>query len=336
MTLQGHHYDGRHPIRRAAILIIVGQEAELISAETTRRCAVSELRVSPRVARAERFIRLPSGDQFQCADDARLDGLPQEVSSEGAVAWLEARLGVALTCIAIIAAVVSAGYFYGLPIAARHIVARIPIDTERALGRDALAWLDGKEWFEPTHIDPDRQRRLHTGFAELTRGLPYEHSYRLEFRNSEFIGANAFALPGGIIVVTDALVILSASDEEVLAILAHEIGHVEHHHVMRHVVQSSVAGIVAAAITADAASLGLAVTALPVAVAQARYSRGFESEADEFAFQRLKQTQRSPAAFAAIMERLDNSEKESRSDFLSSHPLTADRVARARAAAEGP
>src|SRR5262245_46455716 len=107
----------------------------------SQRCRVADLLVSPRVGGADRFITLPAGGQFQCADDPRLDGLPQEVASEGPVAWLEQRLAVALACIALVAAVLLAGYFYGLPIAARYAAARIPIETEQALGRETLAWL---------------------------------------------------------------------------------------------------------------------------------------------------------------------------------------------------
>ncbi len=61
----------------------------------------------------------------------------------------------------------------------------------------------------------------------------------VEFRASPIIGANAFALPGGIVIVTDQLMQLAEHDDEILAVLAHEIGHVKHRHVLRGLPQDS-------------------------------------------------------------------------------------------------
>ncbi len=120
-----------------------------------------------------------------------------------------------------------------------------------------------------------------------------------------------------------------------LAILAHEIGHVELRHALKSVLQKSGIAIVVATVTADAATLSAAVTGLPLAVAQMKYSREFEAAADTFAFELLKRKGYSPAAFATFMERLakDAAPGQKSFAFLSSHPLTAERVARARAAA---
>ncbi len=89
--------------------------------------------------------------------------------------------------------------------------------------------------------------------------MPLNKYCRLEFRAGAIIGPNAIAFPGGIIVKTDEMVESAAEMEEVLARLAHEIGHVEHRHTMRNVLQNSAIGVVVATITSDAASLGAAV-----------------------------------------------------------------------------
>ena len=69
---------------------------------------------------------------------------------------------------------------------------------------------------------------------------------RLEVRSAPQIGANAFALPSGIIVVTDELVALSEDDDELAAVIAHELGHVHHRHIMRTVIQNSAAALLVA------------------------------------------------------------------------------------------
>lgn len=104
---------------------------------------------------------------------------------------------------------------------------------------------------------------------------------------------------------------------------------------MRHLLQNSVVAAVAATLTGDASSLSVAVSGLPVLLAQAKYSRAFETEADEFGFALRRRNDLSPELFADLMERL--SEKRDRNgrswSFLSTHPVTADRIARARRAA---
>jgi predicted Zn-dependent protease len=336
LVLRGYYYDGRQALRRSALLRFVAGEATLQWEGEALVYSASSLTVSPRVGRADRFIALPDGGQFQCRDQWVLDPLPQS-RTEGVVAWLEQRVAVALACVVTIVALLIGGYEFGLPAAAEKVAAQIPLDTERALGEEALDWLDDGDWFAASQLDEVTQARLRDKFMQLSVDLPLQHYYRLEFRDSEYIGANAFALPGGSIVITDDMVELTESDEEVLAILAHEIGHVELRHVMRHVLQDSAVAVAAAALAGDAATLSAAVTGLPTLLAQAEYSRDFEREADDYAFGLLIRHRITPEAFATAMERLeaDCGCDPGVLDFLSTHPVTSERIDHAREAAQG-
>jgi predicted Zn-dependent protease len=333
ITLEGRYYDGVNPLAHPATLTISGSEIVLSGKDVTNTYMTNELRASPRVGRADRFITLPDGLQFHCADQPHLDRLPQEIRSEGPVAWLEARIAVAVASVFLIVVSLLFGYFYGLPAAAESVVKRIPIETEKALGDEIIAWLDDYKWFNAPHIDQEHQDAIQDGFKRLYAGLSMEKHYRLVFRCSKFIGPNAFALPGGTIVITDQMVKAAGSDEEILAVLAHEIGHVERRHTMRQVLQSSAVGIAVATITADAASLSVAVAGLPTILAQTKYSREFEKEADTFAFALLRERSISPDAFASLMERLDNDSDEIKHlSFISTHPVTSERIEAAREA----
>lgn len=333
--LDGRYYDGQQPIGSAATLVLGGRDAALIGERVAGRYAVRELRVSPRTGDADRFIAFPNGGQLQCADTALLDRLPQAVRSEGAVAWLERRVAVAILSVAVIIGSLAAGYVYGLPAAADYAAARIPIETEQSLGTQALAWLDEHQWFQQTAIDQEDEALIRRRFAQLHADLPLAAHYRLEFRDAPVIGPNAFALPGGTIVITDQMIDAAESIDEVLAVLAHEIGHVERRHTMRHVLRDSATAAVIATVTGDAASLSVAVATLPTLLARAKYSREFEAEADDFGFALLKRHAISPAAFANLMERLAEKNKDSERAFafVSTHPVTAERVEKARAAA---
>lgn len=333
--LEARLYNGTTIVPETATLMLSGPMASVISRSTASQYSVAKLHVSPRIGKVDRFISLPDGIQLQCVDSPLLDRLPQEGRTEGLVAWLEQRWWVALFSLMVTVLALLAGYFVGLPMAAERISARIPIEYEKSLGEESLAWMEERKLFLPSALPPETRNILEQGFGKLHRGLPMDVYYRLEFRHSPAIGPNAFALPGGIIVITDEMILKSGSPGEALAVLAHEIGHVERRHVLRHVLQNSVVATVVATLTGDASSLSLAVSGLPVLLAQTKYSREFETEADEFAFALLRQNDISPELFADLMERLseDRGENGRSWSFLSSHPVTADRVMRARQAA---
>lgn len=334
-VFQGNYFDGFQPSNIPAQMEFTDREAILSAGYACERYLISDLTVSPRIGSTERFIILPNGGQFVCADDTFLDALPQESPSEGPVAWLEKRWGVALACIAVILGALLAGYFFGLPIAAKHIAARIPLKTEQSLGNQVVVWLENRRWLEPTTLDADTRKTIANGFVGLCSDLSMKNYYQLKFRSSKVLHANALALPGGTIIITDDMVKMAQAPEEILAILAHEIGHVESRHAVRNILQQSVIAAAVTTITADAASLSAVVTGLPMLVAQTKYSREFETAADDFAFNLLKQKGYSPAAFASIMERIAQKEGDKPAGFayVSTHPLTTERINRAYAAA---
>jgi Zn-dependent protease with chaperone function len=336
-TIEGQLFDGSIPIALPAQMHFAEGCARLTTEALSKDFASSDLKVSPRIAAAQRFVALPEGRQFVCADQPLLDILPQESPEEGLVAWLENRWQVALAGVVLIALILLAGYFWGLPVLARHLVGKMPMKTELALGRQALTWFDHEGWLKPSRADQNQCREIYFGFIRLFADLPFKYFYKLEFRASTVFGPNAFALPGGIIVVTDDLVKLSQSTDEVLAVLAHEIAHVELRHAMRSILQNSIVGATLAAVTSDAATLSAAVAGLPVLLAQTKYSRKFESAADDYAFKLMTRKGISPNAFAALMERLAAKRGGITSsfgfDYFSTHPAIEERVRRAREAA---
>ena len=97
------------------------------------------------------------------------------------------------------------------------------------------------------------------------------------------MGANALALPGGIIILTDELFKLAENDEQVLAILAHEIGHIEYQHGLRSLFQDSLTALFLAGLLGDMSSVTSVSATLPTILVESRYSREFEQEADQYA-----------------------------------------------------
>jgi Zn-dependent protease with chaperone function len=157
-------------------------------------------------------------------------------------------------------------------------------------------------------------------------------AYTLEFRSSKDIGANAFALPGGTIIVTDQLVTLAGNDEEILAVLAHELGHVSERHPLRQLLQSSVAGLAMTWYLGDISTL---LAAAPTLLLQSSYSRDFERRADRYAADMLRHNGIAPARLADMLGKLESSHPAEKAgkgqasriaEFFSSHPDTEERI----------
>lgn len=142
-----------------------------------------------------------------------------------------------------------------------------------------------------------------------------------------------FALPDGTIIFTDEMVRLAQHDEELMAVLAHEVGHVVHRHGLRAIIQNSLLGFALLAITGDAAGSSELFLGLPVLLTQLAYSRTFELEADSYALDYLRAHDIPPIHFARLMRRIEQTTSPSSkgsdptwSGYLSSHPLTTERI----------
>jgi predicted Zn-dependent protease len=111
-------------------------------------------------------------------------------------------------------------------------------------------------------------------------------------------------------------------------VLAHEIGHVQERHTLRHVLQTSVAGVLVAAVLGDVVSATTyAVAAVPTFLLNARYSRAFEVEADQFGFALLDRAGIDRAHFVRFLTRLEEKHGggSAMPGWLSTHPRAEDR-----------
>jgi Zn-dependent protease with chaperone function len=206
----------------------------------------------------------------------------------------------------------------------------MPTEVDQAIGTGTLDVLD-RAAFQPSMLTRARQRELRSRFVDMTERLDDGHVYQLEFRHGGLIGANAFALPSGIIVMTDELVELAKSDDELVSVLAHEVGHVRGRHALRQLLQAAGVSSLAVALLGDVSSISGVLAAAP-ALLQARHSRDFEREADAFSRQWLREHGIAESNFDAILCRISGShgdaedEDEDGFDYFASHPSTAERA----------
>ena len=161
---------------------------------------------------------------------------------------------------------------------------------------------------------------------------------------------NAFALPGAYVGVHLGLVALTATADELAAVLAHELTHVTQRHIARGMVSSrrlnlaSTAAVILGLLLATRSASAEAAQAVIVGgqgaaiQGQLNFSRDMEREADRIGWQLLTGAGFAPGGMAAMFEKLDHSNRLNDSNqypYLRSHPLTIERIAEARVRAAG-
>jgi len=282
--------------------------------------------VAPPVGAARGVVHLPEARELHSADHAALAELARAMPSGHPERWarhLESRLVYALGALVISVLVMFTGLRWGIPALALLASYTLPAGVDQRIGEESLSVME-KFSLSPSTLSAVRQRALADKLATQCRRQACP-PHRLLFRDSRLFGANAMALPGGTVVVTDALVKQSQHDEQVLAVIAHELGHVQHRHSLRLALQSVGAGAILVAVTGDIGSVTDLAAGLPSLLLQSGYSRDMEREADAYALRWLIAACIPPRRFADILNRLDTSTPDA-VGLLSSHPGTADRL----------
>lgn len=332
------YYDGRSSRRHAVELAVEDGWIAVQGYGIARREARGAVRLSERLGRGPRLLWFADGAYCEVLDHAALEtALAGAGYRLGMVERLQHSWRAAVVALLLCVIAGLAAYRWGLPYAAQFIAWRTPSAVSRQLGHSMLQTLD-HGWLETSKLDAARRQVLSEGFARLHPPGSADAAAVIEFRSSPTIGANAFALPDGSVVLLDQLVALAKSDDEIYGVLAHELGHVHYRHGLRLLLQGSVVGLAMTAWFGDVSTVLAVATTAPL---QARYSREFEAQADDYATQMLLANGIAPSHLADLLQRLQQQRLDKNGgkqdsgaveSYLSSHPPTAERISRLRAA----
>jgi Zn-dependent protease with chaperone function len=344
--LKGTYFDGRRSAGHPADIRLEGAELLVRFGEQEQRSPADAARLGIQVGKAMSYLHLSGGAVFESADQSALAALARRAGGRSAGGWLhrlETSYRLILASAVVVVLFIVGGLVYGVPWVSKQIAYAVPVELEHYLGDQSLDTLD-RLWTRPSDLPEARQQAVHAAFAPHLAALSERypaHRLRVELRASERIGANALALPAGIIVFSDDLVNLAEDDDELVAILAHEAGHAVHRHSLRGIVQGSLALWLIMSITGDITAASDLTSSLPALLANLSYGRDMEREADAFALQYLLEEGIDPMHFAHIMGRLEASHGLQSSeegggfkDFLSTHPPTPERIRLFREAAQ--
>lgn len=324
-------FDGRSTKRHAVRLTLSGDVLQMQGETAARAAPLAELRVSEPMGAAPRLITFADGAYCEVRDHAALAHLLAAGGhrDRAHVRWqFDLRMVLASSALFVVLAI--AGYFIGLPLAAELAAPAVPAGVRQAISEQTLDLIDSG-MFSASKLAPARTGPIVHRFAGMRAPGGEAIAHRVLFRDGGAFGANAFALPDGTLVVTDQLVLLAANDDEVLAVLTHELGHTARHHGLRMVLQGSLVGLFLTWYIGDASTL---LAAAPAALLQARYSRGMESEADAWGAGMLRENGMSPGLLANILERLESAHRGKGigvPEYLNSHPDSEARIRALRA-----
>ena len=357
--------------------------------------SVNDLKISARLGNIPRKIVLPDGSMFETNDNNAIDVWQKQYQQKKN--WLhkmESSRQFALAGILVTAITALIFYQYGLPAVSKGLAYAIPDFVRQSLTEQTMESLD-ELWFAPSELPESQQREIQQHFAQiLTRLNLNPENYPVAFRQMsvkplnlqlpweekcEAAAAatlpesckqpvklnipNAFALPAGQIIFTDALVKLAQSQHDLDAIFLHEIAHVEQRHALQQLAQSSIITISLAMIIGDVSGLEEIALGIPVILLGSKYSREFETEADQYSFEQMVKLNIDPIHFANIMQRIDStqssleqqknlaettnqkadspntedseqSQLEAIAAYLSSHPETKNRIEAAKLASQ--
>lgn len=334
MRLEGRFFDGNSSRSHQASVVVEDEllRVEGAAGETLHPpCESDCVEFSSRVGNTPRFLRFPGGASFETADNEAVDRLlVRRAPASGLAHRLESKLRYALVGLVLTVAFVWGCVQWGVPALARVAAYALPVELNAHAETVVLDLLD-RQLLKPSRLPPQEQARLLAVLSPLMReGV----AVQVVFRDAAgTIGPNALALPAGTVIFTDQFVQRAQHDEELVGVLAHEIGHVVHRHAMRASMQSSLIGLLATLIVGDISSVSSAVTALPLMLTQLGYSRDFEREADRHAVATLRRHGISPQRLIDILQRVDPDTDE-KGGYVSTHPPTPERVRLILSAAE--
>ena len=353
MNIQGKLYDGTSSKAIPASLsrsidgiiqLKFNNEEHILSAD--------QVQISSRLGSSARYIELIDFGRFETNENNHVDDFNESIKPEkpsNLLYKLESNIPLIIVAIVITIGFVWSVIRWGIPATADYIVDAIPEKTTNAIENSFLNRLE-QDWFKPSQLSEQRQNELNDLFEQVIATLAEKNSLRRTDKKYEFklrdaghsIGANALAFPTGTIVMTDQLVNLVQNDIQLAGVLAHEIGHLDDQHSLRQIVRGSLLTFLVAWITGDISGASSTLATAPAILTQLKYSRDFETKADNYAIQYLDCEPEKLEQMARFFEVLsghfsDDSqsttnnkktpiETEEKSDFLASHPATTKRI----------
>ncbi|GAA0527252.1 M48 family metallopeptidase [Chitinophaga japonensis] len=226
------------------------------------------------------------------------------------------RLIIAAVVLSVIS-LVALAYFWFIPFLATRIANNVPVSYEEKLGQSSYDAL-----MRQYQADTAATRLANDFFRQMQVSTRYPvHITVVQEKQS-----NAFALPGGHIIVYDQLLHEMRHYEELAALLLHEYAHVERRHTTKTIFRSMGTYMFISLLFGDLSGAGAVVVENANSLKSLQYSRRLEKEADLYGLQLLQERHLNPQGFEWLFNTLKKQNGLQPSEWLSSHPDLDNRI----------
>ena len=324
----GRYYPSGSSNCLPASLVSDGQylKLDIDGAPQLGRCELAG--VSDYLARVPRKVTFIDGSVFETMDNDGVDEMfDKKLHFARSLTAVESSYKlVALIAVLTVVTLFSI-YRFGLPMAAKAAAVITPNIIVELIDVGTLPTVD-KILFHKSKLSAERKAELTELFSKLSTGADTDGlKLRLLFRDGGALGANAIALPGGTIILTDQLAMMAKSTDEIAGVFAHEIGHVVERHSLQQLYRILGVAAIVTVIAGDSGQIVEDIVTQAAALQNFSYSKKFETGADIYSARLMLSKGRNPLAFIDLLGRItkdDGTKKES--NWLATHPGTFNRA----------
>lgn len=222
---------------------------------------------------------------------------------------LDAKIRIHLIVLAGIISLLVLSNKYILPTITEKVVVLIPTSIDTQIGEIYL-----NEFLEKNNIDSLKTTKLN----QFTNLLNTDNQHKFYVINSKEI--NAFCLPDGTIIVYSEILNLLENENELIALLGHEITHYKNRHSIKTLARNLTSYLFISLLTTDITGISNLLIENSHLLQSLSFSRKFENEADKGGLEFLLKNKADPNSIVTLFEKLDSHSKINLPELLSTHP----------------
>jgi len=320
----GIYFDGASAIPQEIELIFDAEKSTLVFNTVNNQTYIWDIDLVGLETKSKNFYLEYGSDPIQnikITDSDFAHRIKDLKKAKGNLSWYHKLMDMGIKAhilfTVFIFAVIGLGYFYAVPWIAEKAVIVIPEEYDSHLG---------ETFFEQNMLFNDIDTRKTKALNLFAKELNLKNTKKLKFTvvNSPIV--NAYALPDGNIVVFSGILNTMKGYDELVGLIGHEVAHVNHRHSMKMMCRNLSGYIFVSAILGDANAVMATIGDNVNNLQSLSFSRKFEHEADAEGFEIIALNKTNPIGMSNLFKRLQDKEFVSIPEFLSSHPITTDRI----------
>lgn len=333
--VEGHAFAARSSHRQPAQLSALdggtGIMIEILSTDGTvlGRAPLDDVVVDPALGRAPRKLTLPDGTVFETEDHLAIEVM-EGPTAGGTLHRLEAFSPRLIAVVGVCFAAAWLIWRYGLDLMVAGAIMLTPPVFVEQIDKGSMRTIDFTV-AKPSTLSTAEQDEVREIYQQLVAALPERarqaHSFDLQFRHMPGVGPNAFALPGGTMVMTDTFLMMFPEPDVVAGVLGHEIGHVVEQHGLKRIYRSLGLYALIAFTVGDTGPILEDIILEGNLLLSLSFSRAQETSADKFGLRLSNDAGFDPAGLKTFFEKMHTRTLgREPSQWLSTHPSSVERL----------